>query len=257
MARTLDSRYLKLDAPPAPGSAGTIFFKLKPLFWNSGDSQDRILFQYSASAGTPLLHIQRYTNNIIYAGWHDGTTDFRIAISDAGLFTQSIYANWVLAWDAAVPATKLYSDGVLRGSNMVSLNIVAASYALGVGNIANGGGAGGTPANADLCEWGRWNRMITDSEATTVLIGDKTPGCVPSGLVHWVKILGDVSPEPAETGDALVLVGAPPQATHPTVDYCEGAGVPGLKTIGGLDIASVKTIGGLDVASIKSWGGLT
>jgi len=223
MARTLDTRYLKLDSPPAPTSAGAIFFKFKPLFWNSGDSQDRILFQYNAPAGVPLLHIQRYVNNIVYAGWHDGTVDYRIAISDAGLFTQSVWANWLLMWDASVPMTKLYKDGVMVGSNMVSLNIATfATGALGVGNIASGGGAGSTQAAGDLCEWGRWALTpgFDADELAAALTGTKTPSCAPTSPAQWCKILGDTSPEPAEFGDALVLVGAPPQATHPTVDYC-------------------------------------
>src|SRR5678815_2945456 len=99
MARFFDNRYLKLDAPSAPGAAGAIFFKFRPWGWESGNSVDHILFQYSPPAGVPLLHIERYVNNIIYAGWHDGTTDYRIAMSDAGLFVADEWANWLLAWN--------------------------------------------------------------------------------------------------------------------------------------------------------------
>ncbi len=228
IARTFTStNYLKLDSPPDAGQVGSLFIKCKPA-WNSGDNADHMMWAYQTSTGDKIFVFEKYLDNTIYAGFWTGSpvNEARVIIPDTGMFTAGTWGNWLITWDtSATPVTNLYHDTTLVGSSNVFF--VMPSFtggALGIGNQATTIGAGTSPFNGDLAERARWNRVLNSGERANLAAG-LGPGCIPSGLVHWVRILGDTSPEHAEVGNDLVLVGTPAQSTHPPIDNCDGLSI--------------------------------
>lgn len=221
MARALVlNNYLKLDSPAEPGGVGTIFFRFKPS-WNSGDSGFHVLFDYrDGGAATKILTLQKFSNNNLYAGWYSAPTDARIVLADTGLFVNGTWNNWILDWDDTADLIHLYRDNVLVGTGVVSFTAPTGIIGLGIGSVSVGTDIHTGPGDGHGAEFAQWTRVLTAGERTT-LQDTGNPSCVSSDLAHYVKILGNDSPEPDEIGTAdLVLVGTPAQSTHPTVDSC-------------------------------------
>lgn len=221
MARTATTtNYLKIDSPDVPGVNGTICFRFKPN-WNSNDSADHIFFEYTtATTVVPLLSFEKYIDNHIYAGWHTGGVDGRINTPDVDYFTAGVWANWLVQWHHSPNVgTDLYKDGILLTSIGGAFTPPGSFSALGFGN-RHAALAGLSPAAGDIAEWARFDYLLSAGQIADLQSG-LSPGCLDPPPVHYVRVLGDASPEPADIGAAFDLVGSPAQATHPTVVECD------------------------------------
>jgi len=74
MARSfaaLNDRIVATAPTSWPLATGTIFVKLKPTGWNSGDGTRHALWMYgfSDATGEALLSLERFSDNLVYAGW--------------------------------------------------------------------------------------------------------------------------------------------------------------------------------------------
>ncbi len=108
-------------AVPTTGSASWWFYPT----WAKTDGVGHDLgFDAETSNLFETIH---YTDNTIYAGWYNAgsSMDGRVSVASASYtLTQNAWNHFVLTWDSAAPATKLY----LNGSQVGSTNTVNGTW---------------------------------------------------------------------------------------------------------------------------------
>jgi hypothetical protein len=235
MARTCTgSNFLKLEASQSPGDRGSICFRFKPN-WTSGDNAQHCMWAYESVAGRSLGFFKT-TDNLYLVGWYTGTGAYnpaeerRIISPDrpsigggdptTAIFIADEEALWVYTWDVTLSEQTLWKDGVKINGRGFAPAGYATEYAppfpsyvmdsLAVGNNL----AGTLPADGPISEFGRFDYILSPDRMQDI-VWEGIAGMSP-GPAHWVPILGDDSPEPAEVGPDLIVVGTPAQAAHPT-----------------------------------------
>ena len=207
-----------VDPTPALPPDGAIFIKFKPNGWASGDGVDHIIWAIAGTTGG-VLQVQRYSDNMLYVGFHlvygGGAGDNRINVSDAGLFIDGEWCDLLFQWGVSDNTSVMYVNGTEVGSHSIGTSVdFLSNTSLQVGGILNS-----TSARGDVAEWAVFDHKLDTTERAALFDQQKPPECL-TGLLHYVKILGDASPEPAEVGAPLVLGYFPVQSTHPALSSC-------------------------------------
>jgi hypothetical protein len=216
-----NGNYLIKTSSAAWTAAGTVFCRFIPA-WNAGDSQFHNVWSlFGGTGGQERCHLMQFSDNNIYIGWFSAATgDARVSGPSTGLFASGQWANWIVDWDAAGPSLHVYHDNTLVGSTAAAINATITPTNFVIGADGDSTALGLNFANGAIAEWARWNRVLSSGERAT-LESTGNPECVPDGLVHYYKILGNESPEPDEIGsEYLTVTGTPAQTTHPDVDSC-------------------------------------
>jgi len=203
MARSfaaLNDRIVATAPTSWPLATGTVFVKLKPTGWNSGDGTRHALWMYgfSDATGEALLSLERFSDNLVYAGWkgdgaHGG--EQRVIASDAGCFVDGAWSSHVVTWDAAAGRTEYYADNALKQARVSPLNVPSLSGAptsgMAIGNYM--APLGDADARGTLAFFGRWDRVLSAVERLQLQNGAH-PLDLPTGLVECIE-LGAGSPE--------------------------------------------------------------
>lgn len=215
MARAISSgNYLHQSATLVLPGAGSVFIRVRPT-WASGDSSAHFLWSYQSDDGTTQLHIQRYSDNNFYAGWN-GTQVSRVTVADTGLISAGNWYNVLLTWDDVADEVKFYIDNSLIGTSTAAFTAHTTAAELSVGAGA-GSELGIRPADADIAEFARWDRVLTAEERTTLQV----TGCplhMLRSLVRYYPLVGKNSPEvDLIAASDLALTGTPAAAAHPRI----------------------------------------
>ncbi len=201
-----------------PGTAGTIFVRIKPGGWGAGTGDNHVFwcYGYQDAGSRALLMLQRYSDNKVYVGWlgdpaHGG--EQRIIVPDAGCFADGVWANHLFTWDASAAQAFYYVDNVQKGMRAAALNTQTlfggATSNVTIGNYNSA--IGNADARGDLAFFARWDRALSLAERTQLQNGAH-PLDVPTGLVECIE-LGAGSPEhDLQSAVTYVVMGAREQA---------------------------------------------
>ena len=237
MARTFTTtgNKLTLNETFNVGNAGSIVVTLKPT-WNGTDGQTHYFWRYLNSTTGQTLEFYKTligADDYCWCGFQLSTPTYN-AVSDyrgllitqnglsahSNLFIAGETVQWVCSWHntnwafddprTSRPAGYVvtYRNGPrvigLIGRPCANIPFTVPTF----DSLTIGDGAGG-----DISEFARFDYPLSDQQRFNMnLTGIE--GVTPPP-VHYVKISGDVSPEPATIGSDLIVVGAPPKAAHP------------------------------------------
>jgi len=240
--------------------SGAIAFWFKPT-WTSdptpGSGIDHVALRLYRASTLAIYDVGRVASiGKGVSGWYINGVDSRVLINDTSLFAAGVWAHHVLQWaqsgETVGPVVAWYVDTVLAGSISVAFTVPTGmdEWRIGADPFSS------VAADGDIAEFGRWDHVLSATHHTRLAEGWRPNASIDSlsnGLIEYVPILGDDSPEPELIAAAnMAVVGNPAKADHPTL--LSGTN---LKTINGLALASVKTVNGVPIASVKSWGGIT
>jgi len=261
MARSFSTgNYIKRMAPGDWTPTGAIAFWVKPNGWSSNPTPatgaDHCIFRlHQLTPGAVFDFSRQQASGNMFVGWYSAG-EARIITSDSGFFSASVWAHHVVHWQASGeppygPITVWYINGTQVAFTTAAFTIPSGMDELRIGADV----VGSVGADADIAEFARWDHLLSDPQIAALVAGwrpSSTEAGLSTGLLRYVPILGDNSPEPELITNAdMTLVGTPAQATHPAL-----LSSTNLKTINGLANASCKTVNGLALASVKTWGGL-
>ena len=219
MARTFSTGNYLTRVSPGFTSLGSISLWIKPT-WSSGDGVGYAFLLYSTTGTViPAFDFEKNAANNVKVGFITaGGTDLRFEVIDTGLFAAGVWAHHCITWsDTGFVA--YWVNGTQIGFRGPIAWTTPAFDVLDLG--ANASGA--DTASADVAEYARWNRVLTDPQIADLAAGRRPvspTGGLSTGLQRYVPILGVASPEPELIiGADFTLVGTPAQATHPTLIY--------------------------------------
>lgn len=225
MARTFDAttERLQVSSPAAsPAADGTVAFWLKPA-WSSGDSAEHYLWEYvGGTSGTnDRLHILKFSDNNLYAGWLrvSPTDNDRIAIADTGLFTSGTWAHWAMTWSDSGNRTTLYKNGSQVTQRTDPLATWTVNSTATIGNY-HGNNA---DVRGDMCECGLWNAELSDTDIGALAAGFSPLMVRSASLIQYNPMWGRHSPEASVVGAASFAVTGATVADHPRIIYPGGA----------------------------------
>lgn len=153
------SQYISV-AKPLVQANGTVTLWFKP-DWSSGDSQNHGLFGAGVTPFTDFIRCEQYNNNNWYVGWYTSSTDYRVVIASSSMpVTSGKWSHLVLTWNDTTNVTKVYLDGVEKGSNS---SLVTASLS---GSLRFGAYDAASPAYFDgqYGEFRVYNRALSAAE---------------------------------------------------------------------------------------------
>lgn len=170
-------------------TTGSLSLWLYPT-WAQTDSVDHWLYSIADATLANYMHIIKYSDNVIYAGWNAGSTDYRASVS-SGSYTlnQNAWNNFILTWDDTANETRLYLNGTEIATNTSSLaTFDTSSQTLILGNIRSDITA--IDLASDLAEVAVWSRVLNSGERATLQASP--PSAVTTNLEHYWPLLSDL-----------------------------------------------------------------
>ena len=231
---------------------GCVLFYFRPN-WTDYNLTFHSLFEFSNAAGDVLHFWKSHPVNdgtalpwpeYIFAGiMPAGGGDWRVVIDtrvavneDSKIFRAVEGAWWQVTWDATNGEAWLFKNGANVGG-MYGLASLHVPFTVPVfSKLRIGGDGTAYTANGDIGEFAIFDYHLSDQQREDMLLTG-IAGASPAPT-FWIKILGDESPEPAEIGPDMTVVGAPPKASfaHPTFRSVPPVITPAIKPAVGTPI---------------------
>lgn len=169
---------------PMP-TTGSLVYWINPTFVQTDNTSHVFFFGPSTlfAQATGFTGGIKSTDNKFYFGWHDGTTDHRIAVS-SGSYTlnQNAWNVVVGTWDDTANQTYLYLNGTQIGSQTSTLvTIDTTDTVIGPPFVISS-----VNCNCLIAEVGIYNVVLTAEEINSLSSGI-SPNCVTRGLVDYVS----------------------------------------------------------------------
>ena len=228
LSATLTDRLASADDSTwAAGTTGSVFLWFKPA-WSSGDGVDHVLFNCGVQTGAApsaswkFFRMEKWTDNNIYMGFYDTSTDYRVIAADTGLFTGGTWATHLVTWDSSTPLTTYYVNNSSVGT---SGTLVVPNWQAQSGDREDIGndlviGGYGAPADGAIAELARWNRVL-DATERAILQAGFSPLFLLRGLVEYRPLINGSASRLtlAEGPDVTVNASGTSFTTHPRMLY--------------------------------------
>jgi hypothetical protein len=188
------------------------------LWWDAFANDDDMALESGAALGNPTGGFAIDPN--ASGGTFEVFThqsDFasrRFSRPAAGAWHQ-IVANLDMTVTGAAQIAAVYVDGAPQSLTDGLISAIAGTFHNATLNFLSRNnttlfGAG------RMAEPAIWGLLLSQTDATNLAINKHAPGLVqPGSLVHWWKLLGTTSPEPAEVGGVALTVNGATQTAHP------------------------------------------
>lgn len=199
----------------ASRGSGTVMIRVYPNF-SSGDGAIHGLWFHDDLGGNGELSYTKWSDNKIYVGWTDGTSNYRIVIADTGIFSSGEgWSTHIFTYDVKAGLCCLWKNTTVIGRRDGSITTVPVTQ-LTIGNGASGVYTGS--AGSRLQDFARWRSVLPISAISDLASGACPPSIERGNLDSYVPLMdaaaeidrvsGDAF---TQTGTAMTIADGPPQ----------------------------------------------
>lgn len=189
---------------------GSVACWIYPLNLQS-DALSYVYFAVQTDASN-LFKLEKISDARFVAGWYSNA-DYRVFVpAGTYTFTQNAWNLVVCTWDDTANQSILYINNTLAGSPAAALVTHSTTGAKTIGNAT---APDVNNSNCRVAEVAIWNRVLTSTERGNLNSFSPANVAAPSGLVDYLPLIGDTSPEPNLAGGTVGTVTGTTQAAHP------------------------------------------